>query len=233
MRAPIVRRIGWFAALALVSAPALLGSPMRDPKRLVNERTVDLNPLFQWWTKHNGPRPLTAWVHLSGPIVGTNAFGWVVEAQVEGGAHSESAGDAKGAAPSAERKIILRNPPWQELAEFARLSAQLKTLTNQRVQLANAEAQAKTRAEADAKTRSANRHNRSYSRALAADERQSKQTETQARDQVKILDQQIADTKKKLSIYPSADHYAVDCFALDAGSEFSQMQVYDHGQIFK
>src|SRR5258708_256074 len=63
------------------SSPA---SPMKNPQRWVGEQKIDLTPLFQWWAKHAGERPLTAWIHVTGSIVQTNAWGWVVNARVQG-----------------------------------------------------------------------------------------------------------------------------------------------------
>ena len=227
MRASVSLKVfGTIAAVLFAAAAPLAGSPLRNSKRLVNEQAVDLHPLFQWWNKHDGPRPLAAWVHVSGSIVGTNAFGWIVEGQLEGGTAHESASNTPG-------KVVLQNPPLSDLAEFGKLSTQLKTLSAERTQLAKAETQAGNRAQADAKARNANHRNRGYSRALAADERQLKLTEAQAKDRIKHIDQQISDVKKKLSVYPSNDHYAVDCFALETKLELSRMPIYDHGRTLK
>src|SRR5437588_8650738 len=82
MRAGLAIKILIFALLVLSLGSSLAG-PLQNPKRVVNGQTVDLNPLFQWWSKHNGYRPLAAWVHITGSIAGTNGVGWIVAGKIE------------------------------------------------------------------------------------------------------------------------------------------------------
>jgi len=212
------------AALSLATAIALHANPARDARRIVNGRTVDLTPLIKWWTNHSGARPLTGWVHVRGPIVGTNAGCWVVQAQVEHTRRSESHGET---ASSASDKLLLKNPPIQEAAEFQQLSAQLKALEEARGQVHSQEQQAKSAADGIAKEQNVNRRYRSAQR------RQEQLTENEAKAELKSLDQQIQDVKQKLAVYPTSDHYEVDCFALDIGQTYNGLQLYDHGLVFK
>jgi hypothetical protein len=65
-------------------AGVLCASPARYPKCAIAGQPVNLLPLMEWWSQRVGPRPLSAWVHATGRIVGTNAYGWTVEGSVDG-----------------------------------------------------------------------------------------------------------------------------------------------------
>ena len=221
-------RVFCAGTLVLLAAVALHANPAREPKRLVNGRTADLTPLIKWWTNHSGSRPLTAWVHVRGPIVGTNAGCWVISAEVEHPHHEEKASDGSS---DYSGKILLKNPPLQEKADFDQLSAQLKALEQSRGQVHAQEEQAKNQAEALHKQQNANRRLGYRSKALAAESRQATVTENEAKAELKPLDQQIQELKKKLAIYPGTDHYEVDCFALDLDQKHSGLYMYDHGLV--
>lgn len=215
-------------ALLLLVAFALHANPAREPKRLVNGRTADITPLIRWWTNHSGARPLTAWVHVRGPIVGTNGGFWVIAAQVERVHHDENSGDSSS---DHSGKVLLKNPPLQERLEFEQLSAQLKTLEQSRGQVHAQEEQSKNQADALHKQQTANRRLGYRSRALDAEYRQATLTENEAKAELKPLDKQIQDLKNKLAIYPSTDHYEVDCFALDLDQKHGGLYVFDHGVV--
>src|ERR1041385_5018948 len=72
---------GCFLVLSAAFEPAQ-ANPLKSPRRTINQYVVDLNPLFRWWTNRAGARPLEAWVHITGQIVGTNAWGWVLHAHI-------------------------------------------------------------------------------------------------------------------------------------------------------
>src|SRR6516164_706793 len=95
-------------------------NPLKEPSRIIGEGRVDLRPLFQWWTNRTGPRPLKSWVHLTGLVVGTNSWGWVIEGVAE---HSEQA--------PGQAKFILQHPPWGELIQFGQIKSQVDALTRQ------------------------------------------------------------------------------------------------------
>lgn len=217
------------SALAALTSMSLLASPVQHSKRLINVYQVDLSPLFKWWTKHEGPRPLAAWVHITGAIVATNAVGWIVEANVEGAEKMEgNAGPGSGYDPL---KIILRTPPLEDLTDFQGLSSKLATLNAQRATLATEEAQDKEREQVVAAQQHGARGSRG--RILSFEDRQLKQAENQAKAGQKPLDQQIQEIKAKLAVYGSTDRYTVDSFALDLQSDYEKMPVYDHGRIMK
>jgi hypothetical protein len=221
-----LRAVWVFALLSLISAN-LLASPTQHPKRLINANTVDLSPLFKWWTKHDGPRPLSSWVHVTGSIAGTNAAGWILEAQVE----SAEKGEANSRAGSAHEplKIILMNPPVQDLADFQSLSSKLAALNAQRAALAAQESNDKEREQAVAEQQHAAPGSRA--RVLANEDRQLKKTENDAKAAQKPLDQQIQELKSKMAGFGSTGHYTIDCFALDLQYDYERVPVYDHGRV--
>jgi hypothetical protein len=208
--------------LPFIIALDVLANPLTGPTRTISGQTVNLLPLFHWWTNHSGARPLTAWVRVTGTIAGTNAGAWVLEAQVQKSEHSAAHVDG-------QLKIVLRNPPMQERAEFEGLRAQLNALNEQHAKLAAVESGAKGRAQTASHEQQAYRHYHAHSTALAQEERQDNLIENQAKTAMKPLDQQIQDLKKKLAAYPNPEHYTVDCFALETGQAWQQMPVYDHG----
>lgn len=223
---------GWhalLAALLILTAGSLWAGPLRNPKRLLGGYLVDLGPLFKWWSKHEGPRPLPAWVHVSGSIVGTNAVGWILEAEVEKTARS----------PQEERsspgphQIILKTPPVDDLIQFEELSSKLNALTAQRARLASAEKDAHSREQAVTGQQQATPRSGSRSRVLALEQRQLKKTESDVKAQERPLDQQIEELKAKLAGYPSRDRYQIDCFALDLQRDYEQLSIYEYGQVMK
>lgn len=232
MRTLSLFRFGGVVAVLMAAWTTLPASPLKAPKRVVSGQSVDLNPLFKWWAKHEGKRPLAAWVHVTGTIVGTNAWDWVVEAQVEKTERPNRPDESAKRNNEGRRKILLREPPQQDRAEFERLNAELKAMNAQHSALAGEEAQAKNRADALGREQQANRRNGVRSRTLAAEHRQATQVENQAKQQIKPLDQQIQELRKKLSAYPNPDHYEVDCFALETLKESGGLPLYDHGQVF-
>lgn len=205
---------------------------MKAPRRLIDNQAVDLNPLFKWWTNHAGARPLTGWVHISGTILATNNWGWVVERKIERATNRNSKPDS-GAEPKEPDKLLLLHPPLQDLAEFERLKTELQTLNGNRQKIIEAETQAKNRAQALSQEQKAAGRNNFQTRALAQESKQANRFSDQAKAQLKLLDQQIQPLKNKMASYPSPDRYLIDCFALDTGKEAQSMAVFDHGSVFQ
>ncbi len=218
---------------AVLSAAPATATPVRDARRMINGHAVDLTPLMKWYTNHHGTRPLTAWVHVTGVVVATNAWGWLVQGQAEIAPHSDAEESSSAAAKNGQAKLLLRNPPVQERAEFDRLRAQLKQLESQRSQVANQQTEAKSRADALNKEQAGYRRAGYRSRVVTAEARQVRLVQNQSKAELKPLDQQIAELKRKLAPYPSVDHYEVDCFALDANQEYQGMRLLDHGVIMQ
>lgn len=212
-----------FVSSFIVPVFRLSANPLREPHRAINGRTVDLAPLFKWWNKHEGPRPLAAWVRVTGTIVGTNAWGWVVEAKLE---KTERRNKGAEEAPRDSGRIVLRTPPWQEKSEFETLRAQLNEFNTQRASVAGQETRAANQVQALARERASRRR----LRALAVEEKQARDAASQDKQELQSLDRQIQEVKKKLAAYPNSEHYEVDCFALDTGQAYDRLAVFDHGQ---
>ena len=202
------------ASLVPASASA---NPLKAPKRMVNGQTVDLSPLFQWWAKKNGDRPLSGWLHVMGEIVGTNAAGWVVTAQL----------DEKDAAENG-KKILLRNPPLEDRAEFEKLLSRKKALEGQDAKLKAEAAQASTRLKDIAQEQKVARdHHLRPPRYPEANTLQ--QEQKNAKNHSKTIETEISELNKQLKSYPSGDHYTVDCFALRAPEQVDGLPVFEHG----
>ncbi|HEX9116278.1 MAG TPA: hypothetical protein VGA61_09440, partial [Anaerolineae bacterium] len=60
-----------------------------------------------------------------------------------------------------------------------------------------------------------------------------RRVETADNHLAKSLDSQISELKKKLSAYPNSDRYQADAIALDTGTEYNHLPVYDHGVPLK
>jgi hypothetical protein len=216
------------ALLCFSLAVPFRASPLKEPKRSLSGGVVDLHPLFQWWTNHTGPRPLTAWVHLTGSIVGTNVYGWVLEG------HAEQSERARAAAPAGGHdKIILQHPPLQDRAEFEKLSAQLKALNEQHGKLSSIENQAKADHQVNNRIKADLHRQGVRARNVSAEARQDRAIENEAKAEIKPLDQQIQAVKAQLAVYPNPDHYVVDCFALETSQAAKGMPVYDYGYVLK
>ena len=219
--------------LFLIGGQRLSANPLKSPRRLINNQTVDLNPLFKWWTNHASARPLTGWVHVTGAIVGTNAWGWVLEGKADRSPARRSTEESSSSSAPTASKILLLHPPLQDLAEFSRLRAELQTLNAERQQIVDQETQAKNRAQAVAQQQKvAGRNNPQY-RALSQEAKQLGTLSTQAKSQIQILDLQIQPLKNKLAMYAESERYVVDCFALDLEREAQGLPVFDHGSVFQ
>jgi hypothetical protein len=156
-----------------------------------------------------------------------------VEAKAEGPNHSNAARDSADAPRKESGKVLLQHPPLQDLVEFQKLTAELDTLNQNRKQLLDQETQAKNQSELIAKEKkNVNRYS-AEARELSQENKQLNLASQQAGSAIKQLDLRIRPLKEKLAMYPSSDHYLVDCFALDIGQETQSMPVYDHGAVFQ
>ncbi len=213
--------LSWFFALSFTCA--VQANPVKDPKRVVNEQTVDLTPLFHWWTNHTGARPLHAWVHLTGTVVATNSLGWEIEGHSDATHHTTGAA-SQSQTHASENRLVLRNPPAAEKGDFEKLSAQLKDLNRQRSQLATQQTNAKNQANTLA-------HSAPRTRLRNAELRQAHAVQSEAGRELRSVDSAIATLKKKLAAYPNTDHYVLDGFGLDTGERFGTLPVYDYGMV--
>ena len=192
-------------------------SPLKHPKRVVEGRTVDLVPLFRWWTNQSGTRPLSAWVHITGPIVATNSAGWVIAAHPD-----HPSAEARGAStsempPGGQWRIILKHPPLAEAAEFATLKEQVTQLEAEHTQL-----------EATIKTLS---HPHVRGRGAGAVNAQIKASAQGPKNDLQAVDLQIKNCRAKLATFPDPETFRVDCLALDTGQDRGALPIYDYGFV--
>jgi len=214
------------AAVCLSAALTTSATPLKSPKRMVQGQTVDLKPLFTWWSSHAGDRPLASWVHITGKVIGTNGFGWVVDAHVEDSVKGSDETD-KNKTP-ADGKIVLKNPPVSEMTEFVQSHARLRALTEK---VKERSKQVETAAE---KVKQLNaqdetlRKRHARSRPLEQDLKYWRATEKTEKAQLQTENKQLDELKKK---YPGPVDaaYQLDCFALETGQKNGAMAVYDHG----
>ncbi len=222
-----VRR-SWFSTLLLLAclfplvAPEAQGALLSDPKRVVNGQTVDLSPLFRWWTNHNGSRPLGSWVRVRGTIVGTNSIGWVISGQADKSHTSRAEPLTKAPENSSTGRLLLKNPPVEDAAHFEQLREQLKEAEAAKARIQNDSAAARAQ-EAQVQTTVGGRARR---RAVA----QLHSIEKADKALGKNLDVQISELKQKLHSFPNPDYYEVVTLALDTGAEYHGLEVYDRGR---
>ncbi len=216
------------AGLILAAWP-VSATPIKDPHRWLDAEKVDLVPLFHWWTKHAGDRPLTYWVHVTGSIIQTNTWGWLLDAHLE----NSPARDKKVSADVKNTvRIILKNPPLRKLAEFQGLVARQHSLNSQREVLSSRAIEAGERAQAlSAQQKADHRAHVRSAQSVTVEYKKWRQIEKQAQEQLKEVDQKIKDLKLKLAAFPDSESYIVDCFALDTGQRFNGIPVFDHGKI--
>jgi predicted phosphatase len=215
------------AALIFFSSRPALADPLKDPKRIVSGGTVDLSPLFQWWPKQKDDRPLAKWSHVTGEIVGTNSWGWILEA------HTTVPNPENGERKDQQGKIVLRNPPIHDRLVFDTIFAQRKALEAKKSAL-NSEAQAAAKhLEQLSDQRKANKQTGASSRGLNAQSARWTQAEKSAKDAVKALDVQLQAIEKQLKPFPNRDRYLVDCFALSFSEKADGLAVFDYGLPLK
>jgi len=203
----------------------------RCPMRAFGDSgSVNLTPLFQWWTNHPSvggsqpTRPLTAWQRVVGVKTGDLEYRWVVDARIYTNQTS-----------STPARIVLQNPPVQEAQLYYSLEKQIAgyglALTNaQRAYQTDfkAEQHAQARANADARSRSWRaRYNAGAYVRQAAQERNAAR---QAQNQEQQPQQALEAARNALNAIPSSKgRYRVDCFALDTGKTFHGLPLYDVG----
>jgi len=207
----VVGGAGVFLAVASLQA-----GPLKNPRRGVQGHTVDLTPLFHWWTNQSGLRPLRSWVQVTGPIVATNALGWVVAAHPEHPS-AEARGGAAENSFAGQSRIILRHPPLAEAAVFASLQDQLKQLNAQHQRLAA----------------SINNLSHPHVRGRGAGivNARIKASAQEPKMELEAVDAQIKSCKAKLAAFPDPDTFKVDCLALDLGENHGTLPIYDYGFV--
>jgi hypothetical protein len=234
--------------LAALAAPAQTNQGWRicrNPVRVFpGQATVDLTPLFQWWarqplvvtngaTRHgditNSPeeaRPLTGWFRVTGRKVGATFSGWVVDATIYTSptVHSNS-------------RVLLKNPPAVEEAQFDALKAQgdeaeREIADRQRVYKTDTNAEARAQAEVEAYRRSRSKIASdgviAYTR-LAIEKHDAAAAALNQIDQLEAARRQIT---AQMRMFPSmGGFYQVDWFAVRRGQTKQGLPIYDLGLV--
>jgi hypothetical protein len=211
-------------------AGVLCASPARYPRRAIAGQPVNLTPLIEWWSQRVGPRPLSAWVHATGRIVGTNAYGWTVEGTVDGDSGKRNEGGSHGS----HSKFILKSPPVWELIEFYQLADKFKQLTTERDQL-NRELKNDTQREQKLSKEHWRNTRRGVIRARNAGQQlnQTRFDQQTAQQRLNEIEQEIKQVEKLQGELPKGNTYTVDCFALKLNQQFLEAPIYDHGTVLK
>lgn len=214
--------------LALGVAALDAAEPFVGPRRVINGQTVDLAPLFRWWEAPGGGRPLTAWMRLNGHVVNASMWTWTVEATIT------KAPPVSNTNPTpAIVKVILKNPPKQQMDNFNYLVARRGELENRQQQL-NAEVMEAS----NQVTAAMNSYKQSMGwkmdAAFAADRfYAAEQDQTQVKDELKRVENELQSVHTKLAAFPDQERYEFDIFALSTGQLQQGMPVFDMGVPLK
>ena len=222
-----LRRWCWVPGLIVGLAACSLearADPLKSPRRMINGQAVDLAPLFAWWTRHNGERPLTAWVHVTGTIVATNALGWTVRGVAE--SRPDRPKEADKSAASSHDLFILKNPPVLDQAKFEQLVAAREQVA------ASLSADKQQLGEVNAQQPRTNRRNQARARELKQEAGNLKQSQTEAEAQLKEINKQLQPYGVSAATGGARPQYKVDCFALDMDQELKGVPLYNHGASF-
>jgi hypothetical protein len=201
-----------------------------------NAATVNLTPLFRWWSHDtaydlanansvsSNSRPLSAWHRITGNHVGDAGSSWVVEAEIytNPGVHIKA-------------RIMLKNPPIAEEQLFyslkSELAAAIQQMTNDQ-RLYQTETKAEQKAEARAKPVRNTRKARNQANQNAQMASQDQQTASAALNDRQELEQAVPLAQKRLKAIPSRNgKYVLDCFALKFGETKAGVPIYDLGVV--
>jgi len=183
------------------------------PRRVINQQSVDLLPLFVWWDHQRGVRPLTAWKHLQGVLQQETVYGWVVRGYIEG--------------QSGLQYFLLKNPPRKELARYRELEGQLPQLEREK---ASKLAVAKLPAY---KTHSLGRYSSSDGSvdggAITLPTEDFDRIQ-QAKNELHEIDAQTSAIRDEMaSMLTKRGYFKVDAFALQADQVYQGYSVFDFG----
>lgn len=222
MRARFALMVCCLSAVSWLAGSTVHANPLKNPKRVIMGKTVDLQPLFRWWTNRHGDRPLFAWAHIIGAVVATNTWGWTIEGRLDQAPARAHGPAQEGASAGGRVKLALRHPPVSELEGFSQLTAQIKALNDQSQALSNEVRTAANQLRGIG-------HNARHSRLLAAQAHQLQLLENQDKAQLANLRPILADCRAQLAAFPDPKKYMLDCLALDMGQEVNGLPVYDYG----
>lgn len=209
-----------------------------------NHATVDLEPLFRWWTQQElanrtatnqesiaeagapQERPLSAWQRIAGVKVSELEYSWVVDAAIYTSPTTRT-----------NARIILENPPAAEEQNFynlkGALAAATQQITNDQVTY---QADIRAAKRADARAQAINRFRSGkdrlnagvYLQWAARDQRAA----LAALDEQKRLEAACRPAEKEYNAIPAVDgRYKIDWFALAVGRSKQGVPIYDLGVV--
>jgi hypothetical protein len=172
---------------------------------MINYHQVDLMPLFEWWDRRRGVRPLASWKHVEGALERETAYGWLVRGTIEG--------------QNGLQYFLLRNPPQKELARLRELENSLPNLEQQRAsELAVAKQPMYEGREWNAYGELVRSPTENYDRV------------EQAQFNLQDLDTRIADIRQQIAtMLDKRGNFRVDAFALDMNQIYQGSPVFDFG----
>jgi hypothetical protein len=200
-----LRVLGCAVICALFLISSARGNPTVYERRAVNFHQVDLTPLFEWWDRRKGERPLASWKHVQGTLERETAYGWLIRGTIEGqdGLHY----------------FLLRNPPQKDLARLHELENSLPGLEQQRAsELAVAQLPMYEGREWNAYGELVRSPTENYDRI------------EQAQTNLQDLDTRIAEIRQEMAaLLDKRGNFRVDAFALDMNQVYQGSPVFDFG----
>ncbi|MBI3880712.1 MAG: hypothetical protein HY301_11715 [Verrucomicrobia bacterium] len=187
---------------------------LQNSKRIVSGRTIDITPLVNWQSKQlQSPRPLTAWVQITGRITATNIHGWAVLGSVDGQPQL--------------KPVIIRNPPKELTDEYNRMKAQFTVLER---------TQARASADLETAQQRYEQTDAEFKRAQLI--RFSGDALEMALDNVNAA--RAAATRASVAAEafdwrgqnPKGD-FILQCYAVKTGTAYQGLLIYDHGVVTK
>jgi hypothetical protein len=180
-------------------------TPAVYESRVINYHQVDLMPLFEWWDRRKGVRPLASWKHVEGTLERETAYGWLIRGTIEG--------------QSGLHYFLLRNPPKKDLARLRELENALPGLEQQRAsELAVAKLPMYEGREWNAYGELVRSPTENYDRI------------EQAQTNLQDLDTRIADIRQQMAtMLDKRGNFRIDAFALDMNQVYQGSPVFDFG----
>jgi hypothetical protein len=200
-----LRLLGYGVICALFLIPSARSTPTTYERRVINYHQVDLMPLFEWWDRRKGVRPLASWKHVQGTLERETAYGWLIRGTIEG--------------KDGLNYFLLRNPAQKELARLHELENSLPTLEQQRAsELAVAQLPMYEGREWNAYGELVRSPTENYDRI------------EQAQTNLQDLDTRIADIRQQMAeMLDKRGNFKVDAFALDMNQVYQGSPVFDFG----
>ena len=197
--------LGCVVICALFFLPGARGNPAVYERRVINFHQVDLMPLFEWWDRRKGVRPLASWKHVEGTLERETAYGWLIRGTIEG--------------QGGLQYFLLRNPPQKDLARLRELENSLPGLEQQRAsELAVAKLPMYEGREWNAYGELVRSPTGDYDRI------------EQAQTNLQDLDTRIAEIRQEMaSLLDKRGNYRVEAFALDMKQVYQGSPVFDFG----